>query len=198
MRLTLWVGLGLLLLGSGCASAPSAGGPGLVTPWAPTVCRDNPIFVGYGTDSYGTLFEKSVLALQESGFEIAETNRYDGRVETFPRTAPGLGQPWIPGSSDVYDRLLYTCQSYRHRASLKILPADNGKGFFIQVVVFRELEDLPRPTRSTTSAVIFRSENNIDRKFEVVDPSVLESNWIPMGRDPALEQVILQRLREEL
>ena len=59
-----------------------------------------------------------------------------------------------------------------------------------------ELEDLARPVRSTAGAASFRSDNTVERQFEVIDPTVFESNWIPLGRDSCLEQVILQRLKK--
>ena len=57
-------------------------------------------------------------------------------------------------------------------------------------------EDLQRPIRATAGAAAFRGDNTVDRQFEVVDPIFLDSNWIPKGRDTALEEVILQRIRK--
>src|SRR5437868_1913898 len=72
-------------------------------------------------------------------------------------------------------------------------PADDG-GFFVDVKVYKELEDLARPIRSTAGAAAFRSDNTVERQFEVIDPTVIDSQWIPIGRDVRLEQVILKRL----
>jgi hypothetical protein len=36
--------------------------------------------------------------------------------------------------------------------------------------------------------------STIERQYEVIEPAVYESMWIPIGRDFKLEQVILQRL----
>ena len=77
---------------------------------------------------------------------------------------------------------------------MKIQPVE-GDGFFIHVIVYKELEDLPRPTRATAGGVLYRRENNVERQFEIVDPTLFESTWIPKGRDIAMEQLILQRLR---
>jgi hypothetical protein len=128
-------------------------------------------------------------------FEIADYNRYDGRIETFPRIAPGLEQPWKPGSPDFDQRLYASLQTVRHRAVVLIQPAQNG-GFFIHVTVFKELEDLPRPTRATAGAALFRSDPTVERQNEVIDPTRLEGGWIPIGRDTQLEQVILQRIKK--
>src|SRR5262249_38175926 len=154
----------------------------------------NPLYVPLGPLAYGLVFEK-VIDILDDYFEIAYANRYDGRIETFPRIAPGLEQPWKPGSPDFDQRLLATLQSIRHRATVIIQPADNG-GFFVQVTVFKELEDVPRPIRATGGDAIFRSEPTVERQFEVIDPTRFEANWIPIGRDIKLEQVILERIKK--
>ena len=141
LRWTVWAGV-VLALGVGGVTGPLLENPVLVrpkpsatSPKTPSTCRsDRPPM------------EKSLSAvltvLYDTGFEIYESNRYDGRIETFPRIAPGWGLFMKPGSTDAYERLLATLQTYRHRTSVLIQPAENG-GFFIHVTVRKELEDLP-------------------------------------------------------
>jgi hypothetical protein len=144
--------------------------------------------------SYRNVFEHALNVLGDFGFEILESNQWEGRIETLPRIAPGYLLFMKSGSPDPYERLLSTLQTYRHRASILIQPAQTG-GFFIHVTVFKELEDLPRPVRETAGAAIFRTDNNVERQFTVVDPTFFESNWIPKGRDLQVEQVLLQKLK---
>lgn len=183
----------LAALAGGCASGPLQDNPVFVRPTSEVVI-ENPIYVPLGPPSYGAVFEK-VLDVVDDYFEVSYANRYDGRIETFPVIAPGFEQFWKPGSPDCYQRLLATLQTIRYRAAVLIQPADDG-GFFVQVTVFREEEDLSRPTRSTAGAAAFRSDNTVDRQYEVIDPSVLDANWIPLGRETALEQLILERLKK--
>jgi hypothetical protein len=187
---TTWAGTLALLL-AGCATGPLQENPVLVRPQK-VVVQDNPVYVPLGPRSYGMLFEK-VLDVVDDYFEIAYHDRYAGQIETFPRIAPGLGQPWKPGSPDFYQRLLASCQTLRHRAVVLIEPARDG-GYFIDVKVYKELEDLDRPLRATAGTAAFRSDNTVERQYEVVDATVYESTWIPVGRDTLLEQVILERL----
>ena len=105
-----------------------------------------------------------------------------------------LLQFFKPGNPDAYERLLATFQTYRHRAVVMIQPAQLG-GFFIQVTVYKELEDLPRPVRATQGAAIFRADNNVERQYTVIDPTLFEANWIPRGRDLEVEQVLLRKLK---
>ena len=173
-------------------SGPLLDNPGRI-PNAPQA-DGNPVYIPLGPLAYGLVFEKVYDVISEY-FEIAYANRYDGRIETFPRIAPGVEQPWKPGSPDFAQRLLATLQSIRHRAIILIQPADSG-GFFVDVKVFKELEDVPRPLRATAGSASFRSDNTLERQFEVVDATVVESNWIPLGRDVKLEQVLVKRLAE--
>jgi hypothetical protein len=192
VRFVLGAGLcAAFLAPAGCASFPLSFNAALLRP-DPAVCVENPLYIPLGPPAYGVVFEK-VLDVLDDYFEIAYANRYDGRILTFPRIAPGLEQPWRAGSPDWYQRLEATLQTTRRRAEVLIQPAEDG-GFFIDVTVYKELEDLVRPTRMAMGAA-FRSDITVERQYEVIDPTVIESNWIPKGRDTDLEQVILQRLR---
>lgn len=188
-----WPGIMVVWL-AGCATGPMLDNPGLFQA-PPAVTVENPVYIPQGptATAYNNVFEK-VLDVLDDYFEISYANRYDGRLETFPRIAPGIEQPWKPGSPDFDQRLEATLQTIRHRASVLIQPADDG-GFFIQVTVFKELEDLPRPVRQTAGAASFQDANTVERQFEVIDPTIFENNWIPKGRNTALEQVILQRIK---
>jgi len=188
----IWAPL-LLAWIAGCRGVTLNEGPVFTPAGAQVVHDQNPVFIPLGPDSYGQVFENCLRVLGDYGFEILESNRYWGNIDCLPRTAPGLGLFLKPGSPDLYDRLLCTTQSYRHRVSMRIQPADNG-GFFIEVVARKELEDVPRPIRATVGAAVFRNEPSVERQFEVIDPTLYESTWIPQGRDVPLEQAMLARL----
>ncbi len=179
-----------LLLGAGCAVGPLQENPVLLAPGR-TAC-ENPVFLPQGPASYNVVYGR-VLDVVSDYFEVAYANRQEGRIESFPRIAPGLGEPWKPGSPDLYQRTLATFQTIRHRAVVLLSAADDG-GYFVDVKVYKELEDLPQPTQSTAGAASFRSIPNVERQYEVVDAATFESAWIPVGRDTKLEQVLLERI----
>lgn len=179
-----------VLLG-GCATGPLVENP-LLFRTDKVVPTENPVYIPQGPMAYARVFEK-VFDVLADYWEIAYANRYDGRIETFPRIAPGIEQPWRPGSPDWNQRLLAFFQTIRHRCIVRITTADDG-GYFIDVKVLKELEDLPTPTRALAGAAIYRMETTVQRQYEVIEPVVFESNWIPIGRDTKLEQVILDRL----
>jgi len=187
-----WGGVVALLCG-GCMSGPLLDNPRRVAASVSAASPSpNPVWIHQGPDAYNLVFEKVYDILSEY-FEVSFPNRYDGRIETFPRIAPGLEQPWKPGSPDFSQRLLATLQTIRHRAIVLIRPADDG-GYFVDVKVFKELEDLARPSRATAGAASFRSDNTLQRQFEVIDANVVSFSWIPLGRDVKLEQVLLTRI----
>jgi hypothetical protein len=191
------------MAGAGLAAALCAGccclgtGPLMENPVYvrpdPSVAVENPVYVPQGPWAYNVVFEK-IIDIIDDYFEIASTNRYAGEIQTFPRIAPGLEQPWRPGNPALYDRLLATFQTIRNRAFIRIEPAKDG-GYFIEVIVYKELEDLPRPLRSTSGAASFRAMPTVERQYEVIDPTVFDAGWIPLGRNAPLEQLILQRIK---
>jgi hypothetical protein len=182
---------GLAMMLGGCASGPLRENP-LPFRVERTVMHENPLYIPQGERAYALVFEKTLDILSDY-FVLSYHNRYDGRIETLPTIAPGIEQPWKPGSPDLYQRLLAFCQTIRHRAIVQITTARDG-GYFIHVQVLKELEDLPRPTRVAAGDATFRMEATVERQFEVIVPEFFEAGWIPIGRDYKLEQVILDRL----
>jgi hypothetical protein len=189
-----WAGL-MAALCTGCYSlgvGPLVENPVYVRP-DPTTTVENPVYVPQGPWAYNVVFEK-IIDILDDYFEIASTNRYAGEIQTFPRVAPGFEQFWRPGNPDCYDRLLATFQTIRNRGFVRIEPAKDG-GYFIDVVVYKELEDMPRPIRQTAGSASFRDMPTVERQFEVIDPTVFDTGWIPLGRNSPLEQLILQRIK---
>jgi hypothetical protein len=178
---------------SGCATGPLLDNPVFIRP-DPNIAVENPLYVPLGPSSYGVVFDK-VIDVIDNYFEISFINRSDGRILTYPRIAPGVLQPWKAGSPNFDQRVEATFQTLRNRAEVQIDPAPDG-GFFLQVDVYKDLEDLPRPIRATAGAASFRDNPTVERQFEVIDPGVQDSNWIPLGHNVELEQVILQELKK--
>jgi hypothetical protein len=190
---TAWTGLAILLF-AGCATGPLLESPVSVgVPVQQVDAEPNPLYVPQGPMSYRKVFEHCMEVMSDFGFEILQENEFQGHIESLPRTSPGVLLFLKSGNPDFYQRFLSTLQSYRNRALIDIQPAQTG-GFYITVTVYKELEDLPRPTRATSGA-IFRVDNNVQRQYTVVDPTIFESSWIPRGRDLEIEQILLQRLK---
>jgi hypothetical protein len=181
-------------LAGGCASAPPLDNPLLVRK-ADGI--ENPVLVSPGAPtarSYQDVFEKTIDILDDY-FLIRSADPYDGRVLTLPRIAPGYEQPWKPGNPGARERLLSTFQTTRQTAAVTIRTGERG-GYLVYVEVVREMEDLARPVRAPVSAV-FQESPTVDRQLDVVGGPVAPGRaWFVIGRDYALEQLILQRIRE--
>src|SRR6516165_10277076 len=112
MRQGAWLACVLALAAGGCLAPRSP---------APLMARANPYDTENeivlntdqpGGEAYALLFER-VLDVLDDDFEIAFASRYDGRIECKPRIAPGLEQPFTPGSPALFERTLAFFQTYR-------------------------------------------------------------------------------------
>jgi hypothetical protein len=198
-RWAAWTGA-LALLACGCAiyvPKPLQDNPMPLPPAVPSDCVENPVYVPGGPTAYGQLFEKILDILSDYQFDVAYKDRYDGRIETFPRSAPGFERSLIPGNPGLEERWIATLQSIRQRVIVLIQVANNG-GFFVEVKVFKELEDLPRPAHASAGAAAFRSDNTVERQYSVIDATIFEASWIPIGRNIPLEQALLQQIKHSM
>ena len=84
----------------------------------------------------------------------------EGRIDTFPKPGATLLEPWDHDSADSYERLESTLQSIRRYAVVKIIPAQNG-GFWVDVAVYKELEDVRRPEHATAGSATFRNDVSV-------------------------------------
>jgi hypothetical protein len=195
MGVRIRIGWAACLAGVGCATAPPLDNP--VTVRAPDVCVENPVLVSPGQPTplaYDEVFNKTIDVLGDY-FELLPPNPYDGRIVSKPRIAPGYEQFWKPGNPDPRGRLLATFQSIRQTATARIWAGDRG-GYLVEVVVDKELEDLARPTQARVGSAVFQEQPTVDRLVEVVGPdSTPDQSWFKVGRDYALEQQILRRIR---
>ena len=182
---------GLAVCFGGCVSGPLPENP-LLVPLRPTPTHENPVYIPQHPMAYARVFETIEDVLSDY-FVIAYANRFDGQIVTQPAIAPGIEQPWKPGSPDFYQRLLAFTQTIRHRAIVQITTAKE-EGFFVSVKVLKELEDIPAPARATAGEATLRLVPTVQRQFEVVYPEFFDANWIPIGRDTKLEQVLLDRI----
>lgn len=116
----------------------------------------------------------------------------DGRLETSYKIGASMAEPWRKDSTGAFERLQSTLQSIRRRAIVTVRPV--GAGYEVEVVVHKELEDVAQDENESVDTspgrdnTVGRSRNQ--RPLQAVGPRTL--GWIPLGRDAALEQVILQ------
>ena len=111
-----------------------------------------------------------------------------GRMTNLP---PGTS-PWRKDSTTPYEKVFSTLQSVRRHAVVQVSPTQGG--YFIDVAVFKELEDVSRPEHATASGTSLRHDGSLVRVELDTEASPTTLGWIPQGRDTALERQIINRL----
>ncbi len=114
----------------------------------------------------------------------------EGRLESAYRIGAGLFEPWRRDSTVGFERLQSTLQTIRRRATVVVRPSPAG--YDIEVIVRKELEDVDRNQGSGSASASMRHDGTVVRTDSIVDSKQTTLGWIPQGRDPTLEQVILR------
>lgn len=200
MRLFLALYMPLLLAATGGCACFRDNTPLLsqVTP------EPNPMFVASNDHDY--VWERIVDAVDDY-FDIERespirvygnltTEITEGRIDTRPRIAATYLEPWFQDSVTAEERLESTCQTIRRHATVRVVPETGG--YMIFVSVYKELEDLERPLGSNTGAASFTYTNSINTITNIGSDAPTSYGWIPIGRDAALEQRILLKIRHNI
>ena len=121
----------------------------------------------------------------------------EGRIETVPQDGATWLQPFRNDSVGDFNRWESTFQTIRRRATVRVMP--DATGYTIEVIVEKELEDLPHPERATAGAATFRYDSSLPtRRAGDVSRTRSSPRWIAIGRDPPLEQRMLADLHSRL
>ncbi|MDR1493265.1 MAG: hypothetical protein LBT05_11155 [Planctomycetaceae bacterium] len=120
----------------------------------------------------------------------------EGRIDSYPRIAATYLEPWFSDSVTAEERLESTYQTIRRRATVRVVPENIG--FSVFVSVYKELEDMPRPLGSNSGTASFTYRNAINTINVETGGAPVSGGWISLGRDAALEQRILLKIRHNL
>lgn len=132
----------------------------------------------------------------EDPIRVVDDVVLEGRLQTIPVTGATLLEPWRRDSATARARLEATLQSIRRRGEATATPTAGG--YLIYVAVYQELEDVPSPENSATSAAHFHNSDSprrFDAPQEALPPTL---GWISQGRDECLEQRILCNIASRL
>ena len=151
------------------------------------------------TQNSEAAWEKTVSTLHRFGFRTAVENKLDGTIETRYVVGSGTQEPWRRDSVGFANRLEDTLQSTRRRVVATVRPAGGfdqaGGGYEVRVRAFKEQEDVRGVVANTTGGATFQNRNPLDRELQAVNGQFGPSAWVPLGRDPALEEAIVAALR---
>ena len=107
----------------------------------------------------------------------------EGRIDTTPKPGATLLEPWDHDSANSYERLESTLQSIHRYAVVKVHAVENGCGFWVEVAVYKELEDVRRPEHATAGSATFRNDITPNRSDNPGQPVTISS-----GQSPGLTQ----------
>lgn len=177
-RFTLLLLAGLIAAVNGCASlnAPPA---------------SNPVFIP--TSHYETAWEGTVDAIHDFKFPLARESKLDGVIETEYVVGSGCFEPWNRDSVGFDNRMESTLQSIRRRARVRLTPTQGG--YLVAVEAYKEREDVNGPITNSAGGATFQINQPLERDLNLVVGETAPSGWIALGRDPALEQAMLARIR---
>ncbi|WP_146452394.1 hypothetical protein [Bythopirellula polymerisocia] len=134
---------------------------------------------------------------QENRVQLVGNVLTEGRIDTFPQVGSTLLEPQMRDSVGRYNLFESTFQSIRRRAEIRVIPQQGG--WFVEAIVQKEIEDLPRPENSTAGAAVFRSDNSLRSNMnEQVSRTRPSAYWIPLGRDCEVELQMLEDIQERL
>ena len=119
----------------------------------------------------------------------------EGRITTVPEVSPTIFEPWRHDTVDPEQRVENTLQTMRRRAIVRVIPAQGGH--WVDVTVFKDLEDLPRPEQATSGASTFRYDSTETRISNPITGDQAPLGWIYKGRDASMEQHIIGHLMSE-
>ncbi len=194
------------MLLAGCVHSPSAGNQYAASlPAEAFQALPNPLLVPVADQEFA--WNQIIDGIDDFNFKIRREHRVrlvgnvlqEGRVETFPSVGSTLLEPWHKDSSPGFEKLHATLQSIRRRCTARVVPAEGG--YSIEIVVIKELEDLLQPEHSIIHNSHTRFDTSPERTDEAKDLDRLPPGtlgWIPLGRDIALEQRILENIRGRL
>jgi len=178
--------------------SPLAVPPAIVN--APVVSVENPVFLPTGDRQ--AAWEQIVDVVQQFGFKVDREQPVrqigdvltEGRLDTYPRVGATVLEPWRSDSASRQQRLEATLQSIQRRVTLIVRPANGG--LLVDVAVLREREVLDRAEFSTTGAGAFRRGDRSPRNVGSAGFAAPRTiAWVPLGRDPALEQSLVAELK---
>ena len=160
----------------------------------PSIVTANPAIVP-GNNSE-VFWERLVSVVNDYYFPVARENRLNGIIETGYKTGAGILEPWHPDAVGLENRLEGTFQSVRRRAVITVRPRPSG-GYLVGVEVLKELENLAGLAAGSPGGATFQDSRPLQRDLTAVVGQSAPSGWSSKGRDVALEQHMLARIRAE-
>jgi len=161
-----------------------------------------PIFVPAANDEYAW---EQIADVVSDYFTISREQQVrrsgdawsEGKLETRYQGGATWLEPFRKDSVGAFNRWESTFQTIRRRATVRVMPDPNG--YVVEVIVEKELEDLPHPERSTAGVAAFPNDFSLPSgRSGDVSRTLSSPRWIQLGRDKPLEAKMLSDIHARL
>lgn len=116
----------------------------------------------------------------------------EGRLTTYPEVSGTSLEPWRRESTRGFERLQSTFQTIRRTATVRVVPEESG--YYIEVQVVKEQEDVDQAQASTAGSSAQRHDGTIVRNENQQRQLPVTLGWFEIGRDTELERRIMSEI----
>lgn len=113
----------------------------------------------------------------------------EGRLTSFPEVSGTSFEPWRKETTRGFERLQSTIQTIRRTATVRVVPEESG--YWIEVHVLKEQEDVDQAQASTAGSSAQRHDGTIVRNENQQRQLPVTLGWFEIGRDTELERRIM-------
>lgn len=178
--------------------------------------REAPNPVEIDVREYDRMFQASVDVLREYGFRVNRQDRRFGRVTTHPLNSPTIFEPWRAYNTTAEQMWQSTFTNMQRTVTVFIEPKSpdskpDGAGetqrptrnskpeieaYSLRVEVLLENHQLPtRRMIPAQGGRMFSSLSEVPQRWQ--GRGIESSYWLPIGRDPYLEDRLIRDIVEQ-
>jgi len=162
-------------------------------PRSSDVVQMEPTADDFATADRDRVWEAADTVLRDYRFPIYYKNRRDGRIESSPVVSQHFFEFWRRDVATRRDWIEATLNPIRRHAAVTLAATDDD-GVRVEVAVYKERFSTPeRQFNNSSAAFRFFGDLPSAETGRAIGPA--ESTWVAMGRDPAMENVILDAIR---
>lgn len=164
---------------AGCSAPPAATEPALAR-----VAAQSPA-------DYDHLWESVGNTLRDYAFRLDREDRQEGIITTYPETAAYFTEFWRPQSQNAYIALESNLHTVQNQAKVTIKPIEEAGAYDISVTVDRTRYSLEERQIDNSAAALRLFSSGAPTMSGRMERPTETAQWIPLGRDPFMEQSIL-------
>jgi hypothetical protein len=162
--------------------------------------------VEIAADEFPRIFQASLNVLRDEGFVIDQQDYRFGTITTKPATSATFGEPWYGRRQTPRQAASATINDQRRVVTVTLEPADKADkdeqispdtDFVVRLEVM--IEQFQVTTRFLTGSARGRAIFGHLRKAptELEERGISDHYWMPVTRDPYMEQRLLERIVRE-